>query len=261
MASECCLSLTKYFLFLFNLIFFLLGSLLLSLGLWILFSETSIFMPSPPYISVSLFSYLLIISGSVTMSLGFFGCLGSLKTVKCLLAIYFILLTVLLAAQIVGGVLFYTQKSELVGSLREHTIDLIKTFGSNDSSLQGFKQTLEYIQMESKCCGWHGKQDWGDSIPCSCVYTGNVTVNATHKTEAPMSLQCSSCFSNVSISNHTVCSIYEQGCSDNIKKWLEENILLILVVILTISVVEICGMTLSMCLYKAGSVDYNTIFY
>lgn len=43
-------------------------------------------VPSPPYISISLFSYLLIVSGSVTMSLGFFGCLGSLKTVKCLLA-------------------------------------------------------------------------------------------------------------------------------------------------------------------------------
>ncbi|XP_048027319.1 leukocyte antigen CD37 [Megalobrama amblycephala] len=260
MASECCLSLTKYFLFLFNLIFFLLGSLLLSLGLWILFSETSIFMP-PSYISVSLFSYLLIISGSVTMSLGFIGCLGSLKTVKCLLAIYFILLTVLLAAQIVGGVLFYTQKSELVGSLKDHTFDLIKTFKNNNSSLQGFKQTLEYIQMKTKCCGWQGKQDWEDSIPCSCVYTSNVTVNATHKTEAPMFLQCSTCFSNVSISNNTVCSIYEQGCSDTIKKWLDENVLFILVVILTISVVEICGMILSMCLYKAGSVDYNTIFY
>lgn len=43
-------------------------------------------VPSPPYISISLFSYLLIVSGSVTMSLGFLGCLGSLKTVKCLLA-------------------------------------------------------------------------------------------------------------------------------------------------------------------------------
>ncbi|XP_051770794.1 leukocyte antigen CD37 [Ctenopharyngodon idella] len=254
MASECCLSLTKYFLFLFNLIFFLLGSLLLSMGLWMLFSETSIFITSPPYLSVSLFSYLLITSGSVTMSLGFLGCLGSLKTVKCLLAIYFILLTVLLAAQIVGGVLFYTQKNQLVDSLEDNTLNLIKTFGRNDSSLQRFKKTLEYIQMTTECCGWHGKLDWGDSIPCSCVYLAisNATVNAT---------QACSCFSNVSISNNTVCSIYEQSCSDKIKTWLEENLLLILVVILAISVVEICGMILSMCLYKEGSVDYNTILY
>ncbi|ROI81842.1 Leukocyte antigen CD37 [Anabarilius grahami] len=127
----------------------------------------------------------------------------------------------------------------LVRSVNEHTLGLIKTFGSNDSSLQGFKQTLEYIQMKTKCCGWEGKQDWGDSIPCSCVYTGNVTVNATHKTGAPMFLQCPSCFSNDSISNHTVCLIYEQGCSNKIKNWLDENLLLILVVILAISVVEV----------------------
>ncbi|KAK7134834.1 hypothetical protein R3I93_018066 [Phoxinus phoxinus] len=258
MASECCLSLTKYFLFLFNLIFFLLGSLLLSLGLWIKFSETSTFMPLPPYISISLFSYLLIISGSVTMGLGFLGCLGSLKTVKCLLAIYFILLTVLLAAQIVGGVLFYTQKTELVGSLKEHTLKLMKSFGKNDTSLQGLNETLHYIQKENKCCGWDGKTDWGDSIHCSCFYTGNATVNATDKTQAQK--LCHTCFSDVSISNHTSCGIYEKGCIGYITKWLQENLLLILVVILAISLVEICGMTLSMCLYKQGSVDYNIVF-
>ncbi|XP_067285995.1 leukocyte antigen CD37 isoform X2 [Pseudorasbora parva] len=247
MASECCLSLTKYFLFLFNLIFFLLGSLLLSLGLWVLFSETSIFR----YIPISLFSYLLIASGSVTMSLGFLGCLGSLKTVKCLLAIYFILLTVLLAAQIVGGVIFYTQKTELVGKLNDHSLELIKSFGKNDSSLQDFKQILESIQKETKCCGWGGAEDWEGGIPCSCFYIANATANATLETQAPE-------FCDTCSSNHT-CGIYKQGCKDNINKWLGENLTLILVVILAISVVEICGMILSMCLYKQGSVDYNTI--
>ncbi|XP_077056804.1 leukocyte antigen CD37 isoform X2 [Siphateles boraxobius] len=255
MASECCLSLTKYFLFLFNLIFFLLGSLLLSLGLWIKFSETSILMPTPPYISNFLFSYLLIISGSVTMALGFLGCLGSLKTFKYLLAIYFILLTVLLAAQMVGGVLFYTQKTELVGSLKVHTLELIKSNGMNGSSFQGFKKTLEYIQMKNKCCGWDGGTDWGNSIPCSCFNTGNATVNATHEKQAPES--CKTCFSNVSIPNNSSCKIYDKGCNDHITNWLDGNLLLILVVI---SLVEICGMILSMCLYKQGPVDYNIVF-
>uniref|UniRef100_A0A673L8C8 Tetraspanin n=1 Tax=Sinocyclocheilus rhinocerous TaxID=307959 RepID=A0A673L8C8_9TELE len=204
-------------------------------------------VPSPPYISISLFSYFLIISGSVTMSLGFLGCLGSLKTVKCLLATYFILLTVLLAAQIVGGVLFYTQKTELAGSLKEHTLLLIKSFGKNDSSLPSFENTLEYIQQEAKCCGWHGTEDWEDSIPCSCYNIGNATVNATYEIQDP-----NNCASFLSLS---------KGCSENIKEWLDENLLIILMVILAISVVEICGMILSMCLYKEGSVDYNTILH
>ncbi|KAI7796823.1 leukocyte antigen CD37 [Triplophysa rosa] len=257
MASECCLSLTKYFLFLFNLIFFILGSLLLSLGLWMQFSDASFFISATPYISISLFSNLLIISGSVTMSLGFLGCLGSLKAVKCLLGTYFILLTVLLAAQIVGGVLLYTQKTELDKSLEVQTLDLIKSFGRNSSSLQGFEQTLKYIQQEGKCCGWNGKDDWAPGfVPCSCIYIIS-DVNTTYESHPET---CLKCFSNVSISNHT-CGIYDQGCNKNIQKWLDENILFILVVILAIAVVEICGMTLSMCLYKESSVDYSAFPY
>lgn len=256
MASECCLSLTKYFLFLFNLIFFLLGSLLLSMGLWILLSEDEMFkifkVPPPPYISIHLLSYLLIISGSVTMSLGFLGCLGSLKTVKCLLATYFILLTILLAAQIVGAVLFYTQKTELAASLQDQTVKLIKSFGQNNSNFKTFETTLLDIQKKAKCCGWNGKHDWGESIPCSCYV--NATVNATYEIKDP---KCFTCSSNSSCSD----GIYYEGCGEKIKTWLDENLLLILVFILAICVVEICGMILSMCLYKEGSVEYNTIFY
>uniref|UniRef100_A0A671NL04 CD37 molecule n=1 Tax=Sinocyclocheilus anshuiensis TaxID=1608454 RepID=A0A671NL04_9TELE len=189
MASECCLSLTKYFLFLFNLIFFV--------------------MPSPPYISISLFSYLLIVSGSVTMSLGFLGCLGSLKTVKCLLATYFILLTVLLAAQIVGSAVPPSYLKQ----------DITSTITS----------------PQAKCCGWDGKEDWGDSIPCSCYDKGNATVNATYEIKDQ---KCFKCFSNGTLSNYT-CGIYNQGCSENIKEWLDENLLIIFVIILAISVVEV----------------------
>ncbi|KAF4106485.1 leukocyte antigen CD37 isoform X2 [Onychostoma macrolepis] len=260
MASECCLSLTKYFLFLFNLIFFLLGSLLISIGLWLLLSENRVFMPSTPVISIPLLSYLLIGSGSLAMSLGFLGCLGSLMTVKCLLATYFILLTVLLAAQIVGGVLFYTQRTELTSSVESQTIQLINSFGGNASSVKSFQTILEYIQQEAKCCGWNGIVDWNDYIPCSCYNKGNATVNATSEINDHVNDQCIKCSLNSTHSDYT-CGISYQGCSKNIKVWLDNNLYIIVVVILAISVVEICGMILSMCLYKEGSVDYNTIIY
>uniref|UniRef100_A0A672MF74 CD37 molecule n=1 Tax=Sinocyclocheilus grahami TaxID=75366 RepID=A0A672MF74_SINGR len=178
-------------------------------------------MPSPPYISISLFSYLLIVSGSVTMSLGFLGCLGSLKTVKCLLATYFILLTVLLAAQIVGS------------AVPPITLESLK---------QDITSTI--TSPQAKCCGWDGKEDWGDSIPCSCYDKGNATVNATYEIKDQ---KCFKCFSNGTLSNYT-CGIYNQGCSENIKQWLDENLLIISVIILAISVVEIS-------LWNTGKVD------
>lgn len=253
MASEFCLSFTKYFLFLFNLMFFIFGSLVLALGLWVQFSNENDFMAIIPYISSSLFSNLLIISGSVTLSLGFLGCLGSLRTFKCLLATYFILLTVLFAAQIVGGVLLYTQTTELENKLKEQTFSLIKSFEKNDSSLRKFEKTLEYIQETGECCGWGGKYDW-NHVPCSCYYIENAT-DAIHKIED----QCPQC-KNSSISNYN-CSTYDKGCSKKIQDWLNNNLLFILVVILATAAVEICGMILSMYLYKENSVDYSTFPY
>ncbi|KAK3529525.1 hypothetical protein QTP70_031958 [Hemibagrus guttatus] len=144
MASECCLSVTKYFLFLFNLIFFLLGLFLLGFGLWIRYSETGFLISAHLYLPLSLFSYLLVISGSVTLLLGFFGSIGALKEVKCMLATYFILLTVLLAAQIIGTVLLFTQRSVFENSVDDHVVELIKSYEKNNTS--HFQESIEILQ-------------------------------------------------------------------------------------------------------------------
>ncbi|XP_060714405.1 leukocyte antigen CD37 [Tachysurus vachellii] len=243
MASELCLSLTKYFLFLFNLIFFLLGLSLLGLGFWIIFSESSFLIPAPGYLSLSLFSYLLVISGSVTLVLGFFGSLGALKEAKCMLATYFILLNVLLAAQIIGTVLLFTQRSVFESKLEGHVLGLIDSFEKNDSSLQPFKESLEFLQSHAHCCGWNGKDDW-IVPPCSCYYQ-NSTVNVT----AESLNSCCELFSNYT------CVVYEQNCKHMIKVWLDTHIMIIFGVVIALAVVEICGTILSMYLYNWASMD------
>ncbi|GAA6110263.1 leukocyte antigen CD37 [Tachysurus ichikawai] len=225
MASELCLSLTKYFLFLFNLIFFLLGLSLLGLGLWIIFSESSFLIPAPGYLSLSLFSYPLVISGSVTLLLGFFGSVGALKEAKCMLAIYFILLSVLLAAQIIGTVLLFTQRSVFESTLEDHVINLIQSIEKNDSS--PLKQSLEFLQSQAQCCGWNDKDDW-KVPPCSCYNTSS-TVNVT----AESSNSCPCEFS----SNYT-CEVHEKTCKIIIKDWLDKHIMIIFGVVLALAGVE-----------------------
>ncbi|XP_036427627.1 leukocyte antigen CD37 isoform X2 [Colossoma macropomum] len=259
MASEFCLSLTKYFLFVFNLVFFFLGSALLSLGLWIMFSETSVLIPAPRFISLSLFSYLLIISGVVTISLGFFGSLGALKEVKCMLAIYFILLTVLLVAQTMGGVLLITQKSVFEKSLESHVQKLIQDFGKNDSNLRDFERTLLVLQREvrntptkqAKCCGWSGPLDWKPDAHCSCYSPNNVTANITDHND----------HSDIHTCNITTWDKHKKGCKEYVEEWLSAHILIILMVVFVLAVVEISGSILSMCLYRQASVDYTLTMY
>ncbi|XP_066522749.1 leukocyte antigen CD37 [Hoplias malabaricus] len=249
MASELCLSFTKYFLFVFNLVFFFLGSALLSLGLWIMFGETIFPISAPPFLSLTLFSYLLIGSGALTISLGFFGCLGALKEVKCMLAMYFILLTVLLVGQIIGGVLLITQRTAIQIALGSHVKNIIQGFGKNDSSLKDFEQTVTDLQHRAKCCGWSGPNDY-NKIPCSCYFTVNITANATASEECPCECPSNSTYKQ-----------YSQGCKGPVETWIYEHILIILMIVFGLAVVEICGTILSMCLYKQSSVDYAFTLY
>ncbi|XP_045065682.1 leukocyte antigen CD37 isoform X2 [Coregonus clupeaformis] len=234
MASQGCLGLIKYFLFLFNLLFSCLGALLLSLGIWIVLAETSFFMPAPPYMSFSVFSYFLVIGGSATMSLGFIGCLGALKEVKCMLGMYFILLTILLAAQIVGAVLLFTQRTSFESKVEEHVLHLIASFGKNDSNYQNFEKTLDYVQQEIHCCGWIGPNNWVEA-PCSCYHPINNTQNAS------ISSEMCDCNAILSLSNYTMCDIYQTGCRENIREWLDENMLITFGVLLAVMTVEVRG--------------------
>ncbi|XP_030631029.1 leukocyte antigen CD37 [Chanos chanos] len=229
MASECCVNLTKYLLFLFNLVFFILGLVMLSMGLWILFAETRFFgeyLTELSFMSLSLLSYLLLIGGSVTMSLAFFGCLGSLKEVKCMLGVYFLLLTCLLAAQIVGGVLLFTQKSVFEDTLKQHVTQLIKQSGKNESAYESFERTMEFIQEKSQCCGWDESSEW-EKTPCSCYYNSyNSTLNVTNTQPCA----CDSDF--------TQCQVFDRGCGEVIKDWVKGNMWSIIGVIIGTAVIE-----------------------
>uniref|UniRef100_A0A8C7NQV9 Tetraspanin n=1 Tax=Oncorhynchus mykiss TaxID=8022 RepID=A0A8C7NQV9_ONCMY len=231
MASQGCIDLIKYFLFLFNLLFACVGALLLSLGIWIVLAETSFFMPAPPYMSFPVFSYFLVIGGSATMSLGFIGCLGALKEVKCMLGMYFFLLSILLAAQIVGAVLLFTQWTSFESKVEEHVLHLIESFGKNESNYLNFEKTLDYVQQEIHCCGWTGPNIWVEA-PCSCYHPINNTQNASN------SYEMCDCNDIRPFSNYTTCDIYQKGCRESIREWLDENMLIIFAVLLAVMAVE-----------------------
>ncbi|XP_031416917.1 leukocyte antigen CD37 [Clupea harengus] len=247
MVSECCLSVTKYFVFLFNLIFFFLGSLMLSLGVWITCAESSFFMDPPTFMSMSLLSYFLLIGGIITMTLGFLGCLGAIQDAKCLLGLYFILLTILLAAQSVGMVFFITQRSLFESSLTIHISTAIDLYGRNESHLLHFEKTLDYIQQEGGCCGWEYPSDW-ERAPCSCYYY-NSTSQPLNSTTSPT---CE-CEGESPPLDTTKCAMYQQGCKRQLESWMDDHMLIIMVVLFALIGVEICGMILSMYLYKSYS--------
>lgn len=103
-----CVKVTKYFLFLFNLLFFILGAVILGFGVWILADKSSfISVLQTSSSSLQVGAYVFIGVGAITMLMGFLGCIGAVNEVRCLLGLYFVFLLLILIAQVTVGVLFY----------------------------------------------------------------------------------------------------------------------------------------------------------
>ncbi|XP_069803227.1 leukocyte antigen CD37-like [Dendropsophus ebraccatus] len=274
MAMKGCLSVTKYFLFVFNLFFFILGGILLCFGLWILFDRSSfatMIGSSTPTLKV--WSYVLSGAGILTMLLGFLGCLGSLKEIKCLLGFYFAFLLLLFAAQITAGVLIYTQRSSLNAAVGKYVENIIKNYGivMNQTELQ---EGLDFAQEQMSCCGWYTPEDWMKNVkiyenssvnlyPCSCRNTSsflptsniNGTANGTDTSE-PIFEQRSGFCTAAARNNWPV---YKTGCMNSIQTFLMNNFICIIGVCIGIALLELFVMTLSMCLCRNLDQNYNKL--
>ncbi|XP_018425394.1 PREDICTED: CD82 antigen [Nanorana parkeri] len=251
MASDGCMKVTKYFLFLFNLLFFILGAVILGCGIWILADKSSfIAVLQNSSHSINVGSYILIAIGGVTMIMGFLGCIGAVNEVRCLLALYFIFLLLILIAQVAVGVFIYFQRQELKNEMSTIIDKLIVTYNPTDDVNDNAEVTWDYIQHNFKCCGWKSYQNWTnneivanntDTFPCSCVQNSDVSYG----------------FCNTTVSN-----LYQNGCEKKGDSWLQDHLGVILGVCVGVAVIELLGLILSMCLCrKIQNEDYNARYH
>ncbi|XP_073714881.1 CD82 molecule a [Misgurnus anguillicaudatus] len=249
-----CITATKYFLFLFNLIFFILGSTIMGFGLWILLDNQSfIAVLQDSSIALKVGSYILIGVGSFSMILGFLGCLGAIYEIRCLLGLYFTCLLLILLAQVAAAVLIYFQRDLL---RRETTGIVTKIVENYPGENKTTEQAWDYIQRTMHCCGWEGKANWESNhmiknsslilYPCSCHNTSIPPVNISQ-----------SGFCEASSADWP---IYDKGCLGNVESWLFTNYGVILGICLGVAVIELLGMILSMGLCKiVHQEDYTKV--
>ncbi|XP_047014273.1 CD82 molecule a [Ictalurus punctatus] len=248
-----CISATKYFLFLFNLLFFIFGALIMGFGLWILLDNQSfiaVLQDSSTELKVG--SYIVVGVGGFTMLMGFLGCLGAIYEIRCLLGLYFTLLLLILLAQVVTAVLIFLQRDQL----RHTTADIVKKLVEN---YQGQNKTAEhawdYIQRNMHCCGWINPEDWQSNpvinsslmlYPCSCQ---NNSVTGENTTDGSFCKAQSSDW-----------PVYDSGCMTHVESWLFTNYGVILGICLGVAVIELLAMILSMGLCKSvHQEDYTKV--
>uniref|UniRef100_A0A4W3JYM4 Tetraspanin n=1 Tax=Callorhinchus milii TaxID=7868 RepID=A0A4W3JYM4_CALMI len=213
----------KYSMFLFNLVFWLCGSVILGVSIWLRVSDTmpensSLDLPSL-YPAVN----LMIGIGAIIMVLGFLGCCGAIKESKCMLLLFFIGLFLILALQITAGVLGAVYKSETESKLNDSLHALVPF------TLIHFYVFLCFA-FKFKCCGLlNGYKDWGSKlVPESC------------KCDIQSSSECIITPDG---------SYWSKTCSVKIAEVLEANQMIIIGVAFGLLAVELFGLIFSMILY------------
>ncbi|KAB1272766.1 CD82 antigen [Camelus dromedarius] len=266
--GSACIKVTKYFLFLFNLLFFVLGAVILGFGVWILADRSSfISVLQTSSTSLKVGAYIFISVGAFTMLMGFLGCIGAVNEVRCLLGLYFVFLLLILIIQVTAGVLFYFNMGKLKQEMGGIVTQLIQNYKDNhEDSLQ---EAWDYVQAQVRCCGWVSFYNWTENAelmnhtnityPCSCEI---------EREEDDHRLQMRKGFCQIPDSNTTqpgvnspeLWPVYQEGCMKKVQAWLQENLGIILGVCVGVAVIELLGMLLSMTLCRhIHSEDYSEV--
>lgn len=145
----------KYLLFVFNFIFWVMGSLVLAVGLWLRFDPETVSLlngegaPDTFFIGV----YILIGAGSLVMLVGFFGCCGAVRESQCLLGSFFACLLIIFGAEVAAGVFGFLNKDKIIQDVQS----FYKT--SYDENTNGTMIQNSYHKVLN-CCGT-------ENDPCS----------------------------------------------------------------------------------------------
>jgi tetraspanin-33 len=131
-------SCTKYLIFLLNFLFWLLGGLLIGIGLYSgldKFQATGLIKLDTYYDIILNISIVMVLSGAIVFIVSFCGCLGALRENTCLLKFYSLCLLIFflceMAVAIIAFIFPHTMNTVLEDSFTERVSIFSLTFTQN----------------------------------------------------------------------------------------------------------------------------------
>ncbi|XP_037540039.1 tetraspanin-2-like [Nematolebias whitei] len=137
----------KYILFVFNFLFWLMGSFVLAVGLWLRFDPETVSLlnadkaPDTFFLGV----YILIGAGSLIMLVGFFGCCGAVRESQCLLGSFFACLLIIFGSEVAAGVFAFLNKDKIIENVQKFYTEAYNE-NNNGTLIITYQKVL-------KCCG------------------------------------------------------------------------------------------------------------
>lgn len=239
----------------FNLIYMLMGGMLLGTILWMYldglnFSTIASKMDDYTYVLIFLMAL-----GAIMTIMGFLGCCGALQESQCMLATFFALVLVILAGQIAAGVFFFTNQKTFEEQFGETLKESLQEHYENDDLKT---RAFDGLQMELKCCGVDGPEDWAKSVINLGLGKSNIEIGVSGTRgvyKVPKSCcstkdvsECDNARELTYSESNFPDAIYNKGCKHQAMEYLRLHGLEVLIVVAAIVLIELLAMVFSMVL-------------
>jgi len=169
----CMANLLKYLLFGSNFVIFVIGCVVLGLGIYALVDGASLVSlvdqsGAGDDINITAFTsaaYIFIVVAVFVVILTFFGCCGAIKESKCMLGTYFTLILVMFVVMIAGAVLGYSTSMDKLQDALEKTMPQYQDNIDNakNDSQKAITEAWNEVQTSLKCCGTHLEKNATDN--------------------------------------------------------------------------------------------------
>jgi len=161
----------KYTMFFFNFIFWLMGLLLIGIGIYAIMDKWSsgeAFKLNTIFDVIFNVGFLLLLIGVVVFIVSFAGCIGALRENMCLLRFYSLCLLLFFLAEMTVIALGFIYPHKLTEFLeKELSQKLIQSYRDD----LDFQNIIDLIQQDFECCGLSsfGYEDWNNNEYFNCT--------------------------------------------------------------------------------------------
>ncbi|XP_058402431.1 tetraspanin-17 isoform X3 [Diceros bicornis minor] len=239
----------KYFLFGFNVVFWVLGALFLAIGLWA-WGEKGVLSNISALTDLGGLDpvWLFVVVGGVMSVLGFAGCIGALRENTFLLKFFSVFLGLIFFLELAAGILAFVFKDWIRDQLNLFINNNVKAY-RDDIDLQNL---IDFAQEYWSCCGARGPNDWNLNIYFNCT-----DVNPSRErcgvpfsccvrdpAEDVLNTQCGYDV-RLKLELEQQGSIHTKGCVGQFEKWLQDNLTVVAGVFVGVALLQIFGICLA----------------
>ncbi|XP_070545167.1 tetraspanin-5-like isoform X2 [Ptychodera flava] len=232
----------KYTFFIFNVLFWLIGSFVVAIGVWAhTFSTQGTIdlsqLEEGSLTSVIVFLFanyplLIILVGGVMFCLATAGCIGALRENTCLLKTFSGVLVLIFLIKIALGLFLFITLQYHKDSFYRNVNGIINTAIKQYRDDINLQELVDGLQQELKCCGGDGFNDWENNIYFNCSMKAVRAVEACgvpfsccqpDPAETVVNVQCGYGIREAGKEGDRSLTIYTRGCVEAFEVFLAEN--------------------------------------